>query len=209
MRSDYIRKLNKCIFQNLKKKRLEKVDMQTPHESSWTPLLWAMKLLARAKSDQKITIEPPSYANLQSSFEKVENVNRKLLRYSWINFPLAYTQVRYIQIIDESQNQQNIVCYIINYIDIIIPFIQVANLAVLTYFVAALFSRQYFIPDSNDPRFDLVFPNSTVTFSKEAPFNKHSPDLIFPFFTIIELICYMGWIQVATSLLNPFGGKCR
>ena len=105
MRSDYIRKLNKCIFQNLKKKRLEKVDMQTPHESSWTPLLWAMKLLARAKSDQKITIEPPSYANLQSSFEKVENVNRKLLRYSWINFPLAYTQVRYIQILDESQNQ--------------------------------------------------------------------------------------------------------
>ena len=108
MRSDYIRKLNKCIFQNLKKKRLEKVDMQTPHESSWTPLLWAMKLLARAKSDQKITIEPPSYANLQSSFEKVENVNRKLLRYSWINFPLAYTQVRYIQVPDESQykNQQ-------------------------------------------------------------------------------------------------------
>ena len=96
MRSDYIKKLNKCIFHNLKKKRLEKVDMQTPHESSWTPLLWAMKLLARAKSDQKITIEPPSYANLQSSFEKVENVNRKLLRYSWINFPLAYTQVRYI-----------------------------------------------------------------------------------------------------------------
>ena len=69
--------------------------MQTPHESSWTPLLWAMKLLARAKSDKKITIENPCYANLQAAFEKVENANRKLLSYSWINFPLAYTQVRY------------------------------------------------------------------------------------------------------------------
>ena len=184
--------------------------MQTPHESSWTPLLWAMKLLARAKSDQKITIEPPSYANLQSSFEKVENVNRKLLRYSWINFPLAYTQVRYIKIPHESQynhqlSHQN--DYLIN--NMILSFIQVANLAVLTYFVAALFSRQYFIPDSNDPSFDSVFPNSTVTYNGQPPFNKHTPDLIFPFFTIIELICYMGWIQVATSLLNPFGGRYR
>ena len=74
--------------------------MQTPHESSWTPLLWAMKLLARAKSDKKITIENPSYANLQASFEKVENANRKLLSYSWINFPLAYTQVRYTLMFD-------------------------------------------------------------------------------------------------------------
>lgn len=66
---------------------------QTPHEVSWTPLLWAMKLLARAKSDEKIKIEPPCYANLQASFEKIESVNRKLLRYAWVNFPLAYTQV--------------------------------------------------------------------------------------------------------------------
>ena len=88
-----IKYFKNSIFYNLKKERLERVDMKTPHESSWTPLLWAMKLLARAKADQKISIEPPSYTNLLASFEKVENVNRKLLRYSWINFPLAYTQV--------------------------------------------------------------------------------------------------------------------
>ena len=179
--------------------------MKTPHESSWTPLLWAMKLLARAKADQKISIEPPSYTNLLASFEKVENVNRKLLRYSWINFPLAYTQVRYISticIITQFVFHSTLFYFILNQ-----PlFIQVANLAVLTYFLAALFSRQYFIPGSNDPSFYSVFPNSTVTYDPNPPFNKHSPDLIFPFFTIIELICYMGWIHVATSLLNPFGG---
>ena len=54
-----------------------------------------MKILARAKSDGKIKIEPPCYANLQASFEKIESVNRKLLRYAWVNFPLAYTQVIY------------------------------------------------------------------------------------------------------------------
>jgi len=158
--------------------RLERVASKTPHEVSWTPLMWAMKILARAKSDGKIKIEPPCYANLQGSFEKIESVNRKLLRYAWVNFPLAYTQV--------------------------------ANLAVLTYFTAALFSRQYLIPNDKDEfaqgvRGHGTFPDSHIAYSPANPFSKHCPDMIFPFFTIIELICYMGWIQVAESLLNPFG----
>ena len=79
----------------LKEEKLDEIDHQTPHESSWTPLLWAMKLLAKAKQEKLINIEAPSYAQLQGSFEKIENVNRKLLRYAWINFPLAYTQVNF------------------------------------------------------------------------------------------------------------------
>lgn len=158
--------------------RLERVASQTPHEVSWTPLLWAMKLLAKAKAEDKITIDPPSYANLQGSFEKIESVNRKLLRYAWVNFPLAYTQV--------------------------------ANLAVLSYFIAALFSRQYLVPDKKDnyspsQSGTSTFPDSPISYNPSNPFNHHTPDVVFPFFTVIELICYMGWIQVAESLLNPFG----
>jgi len=52
-----------------------------------------MKLLAKAKEEKRISVEPPSFAQLQGSFEKIENTNRKLLRYGWINFPLSYTQV--------------------------------------------------------------------------------------------------------------------
>ena len=93
-----------------------------------------------------------------------------------------------------------------------------ANLAVLTYFIAALFSRQYIIPGENDEYVTMegkvpaslrghgTFPNSSITYSSSGPFSGHTPDIVFPFFTIIELICYMGWIQVAESLLNPFGG---
>ena len=99
--------LSKSFDYLLKAERLERVASQTPHEVSWTPLLWAMKLLAKAKADDKIPIDPPSYANLQGSFEKIESVNRKLLRYAWVNFPLAYTQVRerckIIQLLDKNK----------------------------------------------------------------------------------------------------------
>ena len=94
-RKSYLRykvELNKLNFYQ-KAERLEKVDIKTPHESSWTPLLWAMKLLAKAKEEKRINVEPPSFAQLQASFERIENSNRKLLRYGWINFPLSYTQV--------------------------------------------------------------------------------------------------------------------
>lgn len=167
---DYKSLIDSKLLLECEAERLEKVDIQTPHESSWTPLLWAMKLLAKAKEEKKITVEPPSFAQLQASFERIENTNRKLLRYGWINFPLSYTQV--------------------------------ANLAVIMYFIAALFSRQFLIPDQDAHG---TFPNSTIVYSPKPPFNKHTPHMYFPLFTIVEIICYMGWVKVAGSLLNPFG----
>ncbi len=50
-----------------------------------------------------------------------------------------------------------------------------------------------------------IFPNLTIPFSVEVPFQKHTPDLYVPLFTLAELFCYMGWIKVAETLLNPFG----
>ena len=85
----------------------------------------------------------------------------------------------------------------------LILILQVANLAVVAYFTAALFSRQYLLPDSDA---HTTFPNVSMAYSPKKPFDTHTPDLCFPFFTIIELVCYMGWIKVAETLLNPFGG---
>jgi hypothetical protein len=73
--------------------RLLKADSKTPHESTWTPILWAVKLLQRARSEGKIQMEPAIFTNLISSIDGVESSNRKILNYGWINFPLAYTQV--------------------------------------------------------------------------------------------------------------------
>ena len=33
------------------------------------------------------------FSQLQRSFDEIENCNRKILNYSWLHFPLAYTQV--------------------------------------------------------------------------------------------------------------------
>ena len=70
------------------------IDERTPHESTWTPLLWALKLIQRARSEGKIVIEAPVYGTLVSGFDYIETSNRKILNYGWVNFPLAYTQVR-------------------------------------------------------------------------------------------------------------------
>ena len=40
-------------------------------------------------------MEPPVYSNLQNAFDELERNNRKLLNFSWVNFPLAYTQVNF------------------------------------------------------------------------------------------------------------------
>ncbi len=152
--------------------RLTKVDARTPHESTWTPILWALKLLQRARTEGKITVEAPVYASLISGFDYLETCNRKMLNYGWVNFPLAYTQV--------------------------------ASLSVFCYFLAALFGRQYLIPRDEDQNFE-TFPHLNISYSDSVPFMQHTPDFYFPFFTLIELLSYMGWIKVAETLLNPFG----
>jgi hypothetical protein len=152
--------------------RIRKAETKTPHEVTWAPILWACKLIQRARTDGKITLEAPIYANLIGSFDYVEGCNRKLLNYGWINFPLAYTQV--------------------------------ASISVFTYFVASLFGRQYLIPGSSGLD-NTTFPDIDVIYSNTKPFDKHTPDFYFPFFTLVEFLSYMGWIKVAETLLNPFG----
>ena len=78
--------------------RLKKADKRTPHETTWTPILWAMKLLTLARMEKKVTIEAPIFANLQSSFDGLEQANRKILNYGWVNFPLAYVQVATVSV---------------------------------------------------------------------------------------------------------------
>ena len=83
---------------------------------------------------------------------------------------------------------------------------QIATLAVFTHFTATLFSKQFLIPNER-VQDRLIFPNVTnlITYSARWPFTNHSPDFYVPIFTFIEFICYMGWIKVAETLLNPFG----
>ena len=74
---------------------LETVDKRTPHETTYIPILWALNLVQNARKDDPIIkIEAPVYASLISAFDYLEGRNRRLLNHGWINFPLAYTQVK-------------------------------------------------------------------------------------------------------------------
>ena len=77
-----------------------------------------------------------------------------------------------------------------------------------TYFGACLFSRQFLIPPEGSVDKES-FPDVTIFPYGKAPFDHHTPGYYLPVFTMIELVCYMGWIKVAESLLNPFGGRSK
>ena len=94
---------------------------------------------------------------------------------------------------------------ILNYgwINFPIKYTQVVTISVFLYFFIALFGRQYLEPPENHQ--DLETFDATSFITGKAPFNDHTPDLIFPIFTVVEFLCYMGWIKVAEGLLNPYG----
>ena len=86
-----------------------------------------------------------------------------------------------------------------------LKYTQIVTISILLYFLVALFGRQYLIPPSGQLD-NTTFNASDITISiGSSPFKAHTPDLYFPLFTIVEFLCYMGWIKVAESLLNPFG----
>ena len=99
-----------------------------------------------------------------------------------------------------TSNNRNILNY--GWINFPVKYTQVASISVFLYFLAALFGRQFLVPPKDLQ--DQTFSASTFNTGK-APYSDHSPDLIFPFFTVVEFLCYMGWIKVAKGLLNPYG----
>ena len=82
-----------------------------------------------------------------------------------------------------------------------LAYTQVAMISVYIYFLSALFGRQYLIPRVDDK----IFPNVTIPFSNTEDYKRHTPDFYIPFFTLIEMLCLMGWMKVGETLLNPFG----
>eukprot|EP00095_Tigriopus_kingsejongensis_P001211 maker-scaffold1592_size34625-snap-gene-0.6 protein:Tk01211 transcript:maker-scaffold1592_size34625-snap-gene-0.6-mRNA-1 annotation:"PREDICTED: bestrophin-1-like" len=162
--------------------RMRKADERTPHEFTWLPILWAMKLLQRARTEGKITIEPPVFTSLINSFDYIITCNRKILNYGWVNFPLAYTQVASVSVF----------LYFLAALfgrQYLIPHDKGVNGEISTA--------------AEQPSF---FHNlGIISFTTEKPFDKHSPDFFIPIFTFVELISYLGWIKVAECLLNPFG----
>lgn len=63
---------------------------------------------------------------------------------------------------------------------------KVITIAVHGFFIICLFARQYIR-------------------SKPGVDDPSNVDLVFPPFTALQFVFYMGWLKVAQVLMNPFG----
>ena len=86
----------------------------------------------------------------------------------------------------------------------ILAYTQVATLSVFAYLFFSMFAHQYLEPSSQKLDTD-TFSTIKVAFSDSDTFLRHTPDIYFPVFAILEFVCYMGWIKVAETLINPWG----
>lgn len=76
---------------------------------------------------------------------------------------------------------------IFDMVPIPLVYTQVVNLAVRTYFVLALFGRQFL--DTN----------------KDIPGAKWKLDIYFPIMTSLQIVFIIGWLKVSEVMLNPLG----
>jgi len=100
-----------------------------------------------------------------------------LLCYAWVNIPLVYTQI--------------------------------VTLSVHIYFGVALLGRQHLTPTRYvGAAGDYVkVAQGTAGSVNLVGYDDSILDFYVPIFTILQYIFYFGWLQVAKTLINPFGGE--
>ena len=75
--------------------RLVSIDGKTPHETTWTPVLWAVNLLQTERTAGRIHVEAPIFANLIAAFDYLDTCNRRIFNHGWVNFPLGQILPQY------------------------------------------------------------------------------------------------------------------
>jgi hypothetical protein len=53
--------------------RIRKAETKTPHEVTWAPILWAYKLIQRAKTNKKITLDATYLQGVPNVIRHLEN----------------------------------------------------------------------------------------------------------------------------------------
>ena len=97
------------------------------------------------------------------------------------------TKARYVSDVNNELSKLQthcgtIICY--DWVSLPLVYTQVVTLAVYSFFVVTLLGRQWLNPNRVDVK---------------------QVDYMFPFFTILQFLFYVGWLKVAEALLNPYG----
>ncbi|KAK5979267.1 Bestrophin [Trichostrongylus colubriformis] len=130
-------------------------------------------------------------------FEEFENVSSPHAKYwlpiQWLQslITLAWDEKRikgeviYVSLLDRIAGYRSSVInlFLYDWVPVPLVYTQVVHLTVYSYFVIALFARQYLDRESV----------------------KKAVDLYIPIMTILQFIFFIGWVKVAEVLLNPLG----
>jgi len=159
----------------MKKLEDKEKKVEEKHNLVWYPILWAQNLLGDARREGLLKADL-YHVQLINQCNKVASNNTQLICYGWINIPLVYTQV--------------------------------VTIAVYAYFLASLFGGQFLSPQWYKRAGNVyvkVSSSSVVDSVNLVGYDSDIKDIYVPVFNILEFIFYMGWLQVAVTLINPFG----
>jgi hypothetical protein len=165
---------------------LEEKDKISGHGCSnwWLPIKWSISLVRRAMMEDRMA-NPPSYSNLVKAIAEFRKSLTQVVTYGHVTVPLVYTQVCFFPSLGDS-------------------FRQVVHLAVHFYFAVALVGQQWVQKTLvEDPNGEGVL--KTIVPSWCSGKDPKELDLYVPIFLIFEFLFYFGWLNVASTLYNPFG----
>ena len=159
-------------------KKMESINstVDNLHQTTWYPLQWAQARLLSCHQKGWIKSDL-MMIELQKNLNDYAHFNGCLLCYSWVNIPLAYTQLVTIAV----------------HVYFLVALFGRQYLNPTMYIVDA---GQY-VP---------VGLNRTLPGALNlVGYDNNVHDFYFPLFTSLEFIFYFGWLKVAENLINPFG----
>merc|ERR1711892_239747 len=140
----------------------------------WVPLQWAQIELRHAKEEGHISSDI-FFTKLQEGLQELEQKNKRLLGYGWMNIPLVYTQL---------------------------VTLAVHVYFLVTLLGRQYLTPSRYIGANGD---FIKVPSGTPDTVNLAGHDDSALDFYIPFFTIMQFIFYFGWLKVAEILINPFG----
>ena len=158
--------------------KMEKINetVDNLHQTTWYPLQWAQARLLRCQQKGWIKSEY-LMLELQRNLNEYAHFNGSLICYSWVNIPLAYTQL----------------------VTIAIHVYFLVALFGRQYLNPTMYVVQ-------DGELVSVGLNRTIPGAVNlVGYDSKVEDFYFPFFTTLQFVFYFGWLKVAENLINPFG----
>ena len=176
-------------------KKMEKINetVENLHQTTWYPLQWAQARLLSCHERGWIKSEF-MMMELQRNLNEYAYFNGSLLCFSWVNIPLAYTQLVTIAV----------------HVYFLVALFgrQYLNPTSKNSYKSIIFTGilllQVYVVEAG--QYVPVGLNRTIPGAVNlVGYDTNIHDFYFPLFTTLEFVFYFGWLKVAENLINPFG----